>query len=46
VSSWHRRRGLAHIIALLVTLWGLGLVMIEVLPRVGYAKQVIRWTCG
>ena len=46
VSSWHRRRGLAHIVALLVTLWGLGLIMIEVLPRVGYAKQVIRWTCG
>jgi hypothetical protein len=46
VSSWQRHRGLAHIVALLVTLWGLGLVMTEVLPRAGYAKQVIRWTCG
>jgi hypothetical protein len=46
VSSWRRHRGLAHIVALLVTLWGLGLVMTEVLPRVGYAKQMIRWTCG
>ncbi len=46
VSSWRRHRALAHIVALLVTLWGLGLVMTEVLPRVGYAKQMIRWTCG
>jgi hypothetical protein len=46
VSSWRRHRGVAHIVALLVTLWGLGLVMVELLPRVGYAKQVIRWTCG
>jgi hypothetical protein len=46
VSGWQRHRAAAHIVALLVVLWGLGLVMVELLPRVGYAKQVIRWTCG
>ena len=46
VSSWRRHRAIAHIIALLVIIWGLGLLTAEVLPRVGYAKHVIRWTCG
>jgi len=46
VWTWHRRRPLGHVVALLVTLWGIGLIMAEVLPRVGYAKQPARWTCG
>jgi len=46
VSTWHRRRPVGHILAILVLLWGLGLVAAEVLPRVGYAKSAIRWTCG
>ena len=45
ITSWHRRMGLAHILALLVTGWGLVLVAREVLPRVGYAKQVMNWMC-
>jgi hypothetical protein len=46
ISTWHRRRPIGHILAILVMLWGLGLVLAEVLPRVGYAKAAIRWTCG
>jgi hypothetical protein len=46
VSTWHRRRPVAHILALLVTVWGLALLAAQVLPRVGYAKQAVRWTCG
>ena len=46
VSTWHRRRPVGHILATLVLLWGLGLVAAELLPRVGYAKAAIRWTCG
>ena len=46
VSTWHRRRPVGHILAILVLLWGLGLVAAELLPRVGYAKAAIRWTCG
>ncbi|HZE76769.1 MAG TPA: hypothetical protein VE091_15755 [Gemmatimonadales bacterium] len=46
VSTWHRRRPMAHVLALLVTLWGIGLLAAEVLPRVGYARQTVRWACG
>jgi hypothetical protein len=46
VSTWQRRRSRAHAFSLLVLLWGVGLVFHEVLPRVGYAKQPARWTCG
>jgi hypothetical protein len=45
VTSWQRRLGLAHIISLLVLLWGLVLAAREVLPRVGYARQPRTWTC-
>jgi hypothetical protein len=45
ISSWKRRMGLAHTIALLVTLGGLVLVAREVLQRVGYAKQSSTWMC-
>lgn len=44
-SSWRRRMGLAHTVALIVTLWGLVTVAREVLPRIGYAKQALEWTC-
>lgn len=46
VSTWQRRRPVGHILAILVLVWGLGLLAAEVLPRVGYAKSAIRWTCG
>jgi hypothetical protein len=45
VSSWRRRMGLAHSLALVVTLWGMVLLAREVLPRTGYAKQALHWTC-
>lgn len=45
VTSWQRRMGLAHSIALLVTLWGIGLAAAAVLPRVGYAKSAAVWWC-
>ena len=46
VSTWQHRRGIAHGVALLTTLWGLVLVTAQILPRVGYAKQIVHWTCG
>ena len=46
VVSWRRRLGLAHVVALLVTLWGIGLVAAEVLPRLGYAKDTATWSCS
>ena len=45
VSSWRRRMGLAHTVALLVTLSGLVLVAHELLSRVGYARHALTWMC-
>lgn len=45
ISSWRRRLGLAHILSLLVLLWGGLLAAREVLPRVGYARHVRSWSC-
>jgi hypothetical protein len=45
VSSWNRRLGFAHVLSLLVLLWGLTLAAREILPRVGYANHVRTWSC-
>lgn len=46
VTSWRRRLPLAHVLSLLVVLWGLALAAMEVLPRMGYAKQALTWVCA
>jgi hypothetical protein len=43
--SWTHRRGVAHIVGLLVTLSGLALAAAEILPRTGYAAVALTWTC-
>ena len=45
-SSWRRRQGLPHLLALLALAWTLGLAAREVLPRVGYARSAATWTCS
>lgn len=45
ISSWKRRIGLAHVVSLLVLLWGLWLAAAVVLPRIGYAKETATWFC-
>ena len=45
-SSWRRRQGLAHLLALLALAWTLGLAAREVLPRIGYARSAATWTCS
>jgi hypothetical protein len=46
VSSWASRRGFAHLVSLLVIAWAASVAASEVLPRVGYAREVRTWTCG
>lgn len=46
VSAWHRRQGLAHLLALLALTWVLVLGARELLPRTGYARADAVWTCG
>jgi hypothetical protein len=47
--SWRRRAGRAHIASFMVLLAGIGMLGLEVLPRVGYAKtnplQPATWPC-
>jgi hypothetical protein len=47
ISTWRARAGRAHLLALLVVTWGIALAAVEVLPRIGYAKDPARvaWIC-
>jgi hypothetical protein len=49
VWSWKHRAAKAHVLSLLLGVWGLVLGAIEVLPRVGYARPDLRhpaiWSC-
>lgn len=45
LASWSHRRGLAHLISLLMIVWAGVMVVREILPRVGYAKVSRDWTC-
>jgi hypothetical protein len=44
-ASWRRRAGLAHVLALGVLIWGLGLAATVVLPRMGYFRGDALWFC-
>lgn len=45
VWTWRHRTGRAHALSLMLIAWGLILGTMEVLPRVGYAKQALSWSC-
>ncbi len=45
-SAWTHRRGLAHIVGVLILLGGLALIGSEILPRTGYAAVAKTWTCN
>ncbi len=49
VWTWRRRAAKAHMLSLLLVMWGLVLAGIDVLPRVGYAKasmgHPVGWVC-
>ena len=44
--TWIMRMARTHAVAMLVALWGMGLVVVEVLPRIGYAANQATWLCG
>jgi hypothetical protein len=46
LASWANRRGFAHLLSLVVLVWGLVVTASEVLPRVGYAKESRTWLCA
>jgi hypothetical protein len=45
IATWRRRMGLAHIVSLAVLVAGLAFAAAEILPRAGYAKIPLTWTC-
>ena len=45
VWTWRHRSGRAHALSILLMVWGLVLGATEVLPRIGYAKQALTWSC-
>ncbi len=45
VNSWRTRRGLAHLVSLLVAVFAAVMAAREVLPRTGYAAQSQTWLC-
>jgi hypothetical protein len=45
LASWSYRRGLAFVLSLAVIAWTAVVVAREVLPRVGYAREELSWTC-
>lgn len=45
MAAWRFRSGLAHVVALVLLLYGLTLGMAEVLPRTGYAAEPATWFC-
>ena len=49
VWTWRHRTARAHILSLLLVLWGLLLGAMEILPRTGYAKADVArpagWSC-
>jgi hypothetical protein len=46
LASWSHRRGLAHVLSLIIIGWAGVLAAREVLPRIGYAKQSSTWMCS
>jgi len=46
VCTWTCRMARTHAVAMLVALWGVGLIAVEVLPRIGYTAQSAAWLCG
>lgn len=45
LASWGRRSGPAHVLALGTLIWGLGLAMLTVLPRLGDSGTAALWFC-
>ena len=44
--TWESGLGYSHIIAIGTFIWGLVLLALEVLPRIGYAKASASWFCS
>jgi hypothetical protein len=46
VWTWRHQTARAHVLSIVLIVWGLVLAGAQVLPRTGYAKQVLPWSCS
>lgn len=46
IWTWRHNAARAHILSILLIAWGVMLGASEILPRVGYAKQALTWSCA
>jgi hypothetical protein len=44
-AAWRHRAPLAHVVSVIILLYGFLLVEAEVLPRIGYAVDHATWEC-
>lgn len=44
--TWRHRTGRAHTLSILLIAWGLILAGSEILPRAGYARSALPWSCA
>ena len=45
-ASWRLRRGVAHVLGLILFFWGIVLAAEQLLPRIGYAAHQASWQCS
>ena len=45
-ASWRLRRGVAHVLGLILFFWGTVLAAEQLLPRIGYAAHQASWQCS
>jgi hypothetical protein len=45
VEAWRAHMGVAHVMSLIVTFWGVALAAEVLLPRIGYAADSATWRC-
>jgi cytochrome bd-type quinol oxidase subunit 2 len=46
LASWSGRQGLAFLLSLIVMVFAGVMAMREILPRSGYAREALDWTCS
>jgi hypothetical protein len=44
--TWRHRTARAHVLSMLLIAWGLILGTTEILPRIGYARETLPWSCA
>lgn len=44
--TWRHRMARGHAAAMVMVAYGVALIVAEILPRAGYAREIATWVCG